>query len=52
MVALGGDGVGVGLEVVNAACYVLENANSDVEVIKPPFWRQVRGTGDSGVLPW
>lgn len=34
VVALGGDGVGP--EVVNATCYVMENANFDLEIIKPP----------------
>ena len=34
VVSLGGDGVGP--EVVNAACYVLENAGFDLEIAKPP----------------
>ena len=33
VVALGGDGVGP--EVVNATCYVLENSDFNVEIIKP-----------------
>nr|MDO8100618.1 isocitrate/isopropylmalate dehydrogenase family protein [Candidatus Njordarchaeota archaeon] len=32
--AMGGDGVGP--EVVNAACYVLENMGIDIEITKPP----------------
>lgn len=34
VVALGGDGVGP--EVVDAACFVLEKAGFDLEIIKPP----------------
>jgi len=34
VIALGGDGIGP--EVIDAACYVLENANFDLELIKPP----------------
>ena len=34
VVALGGDGVGP--EVVDATCYILENTGFDLEVIKPP----------------
>ena len=34
VVALGGDGVGP--EVINATCYILENANFDLELAKPP----------------
>ena len=34
VVTLGGDGVGP--EVVDATCYVLENANFNLEIIKPP----------------
>jgi isocitrate/isopropylmalate dehydrogenase len=34
VVALGGDGVGP--EVVDATCYVLENAGFDLEILKPP----------------
>ena len=38
IVALGGDGVGP--EVVDATCYVLENAGFDLELIKPPCGEQ------------
>ena len=34
IVALGGDGVGP--EIVDATCYVLEHAGFDLEIIKPP----------------
>ncbi|MEM3569710.1 MAG: isocitrate/isopropylmalate dehydrogenase family protein [Candidatus Jordarchaeales archaeon] len=34
VVALGGDGIGP--EVVDAACYVLENMGVDLEIVKPP----------------
>jgi isocitrate/isopropylmalate dehydrogenase len=34
IVALGGDGIGP--EVVDATCYVLEHAGFDLEIIKPP----------------
>ncbi len=41
VVALGGDGVGP--EVVNATCFVFENAGFDLEVIKPPCGEKALG---------